>query len=158
MRKILIAAAAFGLTACQSSTGLDQRWAVPENISYAPELGVDLSQMARTNSGLYIQDLQVGTGPAAVAGNTIIVHYNGWLPDGTLFDSSYERNTPLQRMVGVGLLIRGWDEGLIGMQAGGRRKLVIRPSLAYGSNPPEGSLIPPLSTLIFEVEMRNVLP
>lgn len=152
-RTTLIAAAGLLLAACSSPSGPDMRWAVPENISYAAALDVDLSQMHRTESGLYMQDLVVGTGPAAVAGNTVSVHYNLWLPDGTLLESSHDRQ-PLQFMLGVGLVIRGWDEGLVGMQVGGRRKLVVRPSLAYGRKG-KGN-IPPMTTLVFDVEMVQI--
>jgi FKBP-type peptidyl-prolyl cis-trans isomerase FkpA len=157
MRSIRIAAAALVLAACSSTTEVDLRWADPATIDYAPQLGVDLLQMERRPSGLYVQDLEVGPGTVAVAGNTVVVHYTGWLPDGTVFDSSYEREKPLSFMLGVGLVIRGWDEGLVGMRVGGRRRLVVPPSLGYG-RPGSPPAIPPLATLVFDVHMINVQP
>jgi FKBP-type peptidyl-prolyl cis-trans isomerase FkpA len=142
------------LSACRSPSEPDTRWARPENIQFAAALNVDLAQMTKTASGLYIQDLRVGEGRAAAAGDSVRVHYNGWLPDGTVFDSSYERNQPITFMLGVGLVIPGWDEGLIGMKPGGRRKLVIRPELAYGRR--GKGPIPPLATLVFDVELIHV--
>jgi FKBP-type peptidyl-prolyl cis-trans isomerase FkpA len=152
MRAILILALAL-VGACSSPTAIDMRWANPETIQYDPSLSVDLSQMQQTASGLYIQDLQVGMGPVAEVGKTVYVAYRGWLPDGTLFDSR-ERSDPLHFRLGIGLVIRGWDEGLVGMQVGGSRRLVIRPELAYGRTPRPG--IPPMSTLVFDVELLNV--
>jgi FKBP-type peptidyl-prolyl cis-trans isomerase FkpA len=152
MRTILTLALVFA-SACSSPTAVDMRWANPESIQYDASLNVDLSQMRRTASGLYIQDLEIGTGPVAEVGKTVYVAYRGWLPDGTLFDSR-ERSEPLHFRLGIGLVIRGWDEGLVGMQVGGHRRLVIRPELAYGRSPRPG--IPPMSTLIFDVELLNV--
>jgi FKBP-type peptidyl-prolyl cis-trans isomerase FkpA len=96
----------------------------------------------------------VGSGPRAEVGRTVYVAYRGWLPDGTLFDSR-PRTDPLAFQLGVGFVIRGWDEGLVGMHVGGKRRLVIRPELAYGRNPPTGA-IPPMTTLVFDVELLNV--
>jgi FKBP-type peptidyl-prolyl cis-trans isomerase FkpA len=153
MRTTLILLTALTATACSGPTELDDRWAIPENILYAASLNISLPDMERTESGLYWQDLVVGTGSAAADGNTVTVHYTGWLPDGTMFETSRdERNQPLPPFpLGVGLVIRGWDEGIVGMRAGGKRKLVIRPELAYGRRGRES--IPPLATLIFEVEL-----
>jgi FKBP-type peptidyl-prolyl cis-trans isomerase FkpA len=155
MRKTLILTAATLVGGCSSPTEPDTRWATPETIAYAESLAIDLSVMNRTASGLYWQDLEVGTGATAVAGNTVRVHYTGWLPDGTMFDSSRTENKPLEFLLGVGLVIRGWDEGIMGMQVGGSRKLVIRPELAYGRT--GRGPIPPLATLIFEVELIHVV-
>jgi FKBP-type peptidyl-prolyl cis-trans isomerase FkpA len=157
MRTILVVlAAALVAAGCSSPTAIDMRWAVPENIEYDAALNIDLDQMQRTASGLYIQDVEVGTGARAEVGRMVYVAYRGWLPDATLFDSR-DRTEALGFRLGIGLVIRGWDEGLVGMQVGGKRRLVIRPELAYGTKPPAGSGIPPMSTLIFEVEMLNVL-
>jgi FKBP-type peptidyl-prolyl cis-trans isomerase FkpA len=155
MQKLLILAAALGLAGCSSSTAVDLRWAVPENIQFDPSLNINLTEMQRTASGLYIQDLEVGSGARAEAGRMVYVAYRGWLPDGTLFDSR-DRADPIAFRLGIGIVIRGWDEGLVGMQVNGKRRLVIRPELAYGRNPPQGSVIPPMSTLVFDVELVNV--
>lgn len=123
---------------------------------YAPTLGVDLSQMTRSGSGLYMQDLQEGTGDPIVMGDTVRAHYTGWLPDGTQFDSSHDRGDPIDVVdVGRASLIPGWNEGLIGMKQGGRRRLVIPPALAYGAagRPP---VIPPATTLVFDIEIVEI--
>jgi FKBP-type peptidyl-prolyl cis-trans isomerase FkpA len=122
--------------------------------TYAPALGVDLAQMTRTESGLHIHDLEVGTGNVAAAGDRVVVHYTGWLADGSRFDSSVGAS-PFEVVIGTGEVIRGWDEGIPGMRAGGRRRLVIPPALAYGAQG-AGGVIPPGATLIFDVELLEV--
>lgn len=129
----------------------------PADISYASSLGVDLSAMELQPSGLYIRDLQVGEGDPTVAGDVMVVHYSGWVNDGTLFDSSHSRNTPFAVPTGAGQVIAGWEEGLPGMRVGGVRQLVIPPQLAYGAQSPS-PLIPAGSVLIFEVELLEVNP
>ena len=109
-----------------------------------------------TSSGLKYQDLVMGNGPMAEEGTPVVVNYTGWLTDGTKFDSSYDPGRqPLPFTVGAGMVIRGWDEGVKGMRVGGKRKLTIPPDLAYGERgyPP---VIPPNSTLVFEVEFLGV--
>lgn len=103
--------------------------------------------------GLKIEDLAVGGGAEAVAGQTVSVHYTGWLVDGKKFDSSYDHGGPFSFALGASQVIKGWDEGVAGMKVGGKRKLTIPPELAYGSADVGGGLIPPNSTLIFEVEL-----
>jgi FKBP-type peptidyl-prolyl cis-trans isomerase FkpA len=126
----------------------------PEDLTYAPELGIDLDQMTRTSSGLYYQDVTVGTGTEATNGKTISVLYSGWLPRGTLFDSATDPGDPLIFQLGLGKVITGWDQGILGMKVGGVRKLVIPPSLGYGSR--ENGPIPANSTLVFRVELLAV--
>jgi FKBP-type peptidyl-prolyl cis-trans isomerase len=108
-----------------------------------------------TDSGLQYQDLVVGTGAEAKAGDTVSVHYTGWLTDGTKFDSSVDRNQPFQFTLGKGNVIKGWDEGVAGMKVGGKRRLTIPPSLGYGASG-AGGVIPPNATLIFEVELLAI--
>jgi hypothetical protein len=123
-------------------------------ITFAPALGVDLAKMTKTPSGLAYRDVRVGSGAAAAAGQTVSVHYTGWLPNGSKFDSSRDRNQPFDFPLGGGQVIRGWDEGVVGMRVGGRRLLVIPPGLAYG---PSGSdPIPPNATLVFDIELLAV--
>ena len=104
---------------------------------------------------LQIEDLKTGTGPAVKSGDNIIIHYKGTLTDGTKFDSSYDRGTPFETQIGVGQVIKGWDEGVIGMKVGGKRKLTIPPELGYGASG-AGNVIPPNATLIFEVELIGI--
>ncbi|NTV11141.1 MAG: FKBP-type peptidyl-prolyl cis-trans isomerase [Zoogloea sp.] len=108
-----------------------------------------------TESGLIIDELEVGTGTEAAAGRQVSVHYTGWLTDGTKFDSSKDRNEPFAFPLGMRYVISGWDEGVQGMKVGGRRKLTIPPQLGYGARG-AGGVIPPNATLVFEVELLDV--
>ncbi len=108
-----------------------------------------------TDSGLKHEDLSIGDGATAETGQSVTVHYTGWLENGTKFDSSLDRNDPFRFILGKGQVIRGWDEGVAGMQIGGKRKLTIPPQLGYGPSG-AGGVIPPNATLIFEVELLAV--
>jgi len=108
-----------------------------------------------TDTGLKYEDVVVGEGTTATAGQTVRVHYTGWLIDGTKFDSSLDRDDPFSFPLGKGRVIRGWDEGVQGMRVGGRRKLTIPPQLGYGRTG-AGGVIPPNATLIFEVELLEI--
>lgn len=109
-----------------------------------------------TASGLSIQDLVVGAGAEAAAGQTVTVHYTGWLQDGKKFDSSVDRGEPFVFPLGAHKVIKGWDEGVVGMKVGGKRKLIIPPDLGYGDRNVGNGLIPPNSVLVFEVELLKV--
>jgi FKBP-type peptidyl-prolyl cis-trans isomerase FkpA len=109
-----------------------------------------------TPSGLVYEDINLGEGEAASAGQQVSVHYTGWLTDGTKFDSSKDRNDPFDFPLGAGHVIRGWDEGVQGMKVGGVRKLTIPPQLGYGARG-AGGVIPPNATLVFEVELLKIL-
>lgn len=108
-----------------------------------------------TPSGLGIEDVSVGDGDEAVVGRLAVVHYTGWLTDGTKFDSSKDRNDPFAFPLGGRRVIAGWDEGVQGMKIGGVRKLTIPAELGYGARG-AGGVIPPNATLIFEVELLGV--
>jgi FKBP-type peptidyl-prolyl cis-trans isomerase FkpA len=108
-----------------------------------------------TPSGLEYEDITIGEGDTAQAGHFVTVHYTGWLTDGSKFDSSKDRNDPFQFSLGAGEVIRGWDEGVQGMQVGGVRKLTIPASLGYGARG-AGGVIPPNATLMFEVELLAI--
>jgi len=111
--------------------------------------------MPSTPSGLIVEDINIGEGAAAAAGQKVTVHYTGWLTNGAKFDSSKDRNDPFVFPLGGGRVIKGWDEGVQGMKVGGKRKLTIPPALGYGSRG-AGSVIPPNATLVFEVELLGV--
>jgi len=106
-------------------------------------------------SGLKYTDVAVGEGAEARAGQTVSVHYTGWLENGKKFDSSRDRNEPFGFRLGAGEVIKGWDEGVAGMKVGGKRKLTIPASLGYGPRG-AGGVIPPNATLIFDVELLGV--
>jgi len=103
-------------------------------------------------SELEIEDQIVGDGDEAVAGQTVEVHYTGWLTDGTKFDSSHDRNQTFSFKLGAGQVISGWDQGVAGMKIGGTRKLTIPPEMGYGERG-AGGIIPPNATLVFKVEL-----
>lgn len=118
---------------------------------------VDSKDFTTTASGLKYYDIKVGTGAEPVTGQTVTVHYTGWLEDGTQFDSSVDRDQPFSFVIGQGNVIPGWDEGVATMKVGGVRQLVIPAELAYGAQG-SGSVIPPNATLIFEVELLEIQP
>ena len=116
-------------------------------------------QETTTPSGLRYVDTKTGSGAAARAGQTAIVHYTGWLSEdgqkGRRFDSSRDRGEPFAFPLGGGRVIKGWDEGVVGMKPGGQRTLIIPPELGYGARG-AGGVIPPNATLVFEVELLGV--
>jgi FKBP-type peptidyl-prolyl cis-trans isomerase len=121
----------------------------------ADEGWAQVDQHRTTESGLQIADLYVGDGAEAVVGRSVEVHYTGWLrATGARFDSSRDRGVPLELLLGEGRVIRGWEEGLLGMRQGGKRQLVIPPELGYGDR--DLGVIPPGSTLVFDVELVSV--
>jgi FKBP-type peptidyl-prolyl cis-trans isomerase FkpA len=112
------------------------------------------SNMITTNSGLKYEDLSPGTGVEAKAGDTVDVHYTGWLTNGQKFDSSVDRGQPFSFKLGAGV-IKGWDEGVAGMKVGGKRKLTIPAALGYGARG-AGTAIPPNAELVFDVELLKI--
>ena len=111
--------------------------------------------MTTTASGLQYDDTVIGDGAQAKDGDTVSVHYTGWLEDNTKFDSSKDRNQAFSFKLGAGMVIKGWDEGVAGMKIGGTRKLTIPSELGYGARG-AGGVIPPNASLIFEVELLGI--
>ena len=107
-------------------------------------------------SGLQIEKLTAGTGEKPKSGDTVQVHYKGWLQDGTKFDSSVDRGQPFEFKLGAGKVIRGWDEGVAAMRVGDKVRLTLPPEMGYGARGAGGGLIPPNATLIFEVELLGI--
>lgn len=122
--------------------------------TFAPALGIDLSKMTKTASGLYFRDLTVGSGATVLVGKRISMHYVGWLIDGTQFDANPATATPFSFTVGTGQVIPGFDEGVRGMAIGGRRQLIIPPSLGYGST--AKGPIPANSILVFQIDLVTI--
>ncbi len=116
---------------------------------------VDAADYVTTTSGLKYHDFVVGSGATPTAGQQVVVHYTGWLLNGAKFDSSVDRGEPFAFNIGVGQVIPGWDEGVMSMQVGGKRQLVIPAALGYGARG-AGGVIPPNATLVFEVELLEV--
>jgi len=146
------------LTACGGGSGPEApnsalRPADPAQLFFSPELEVDLSQFEETGSGLYFRDIEIGDGPIARRTSRVWIHYVGWLPDGTVFDASLGGD-PYHLRLGGNEVIRGWNEGIVGMKRGGIRMLVVRPRLGYGSRG-RGD-IPPGATLVFRMELIDV--
>lgn len=154
---LLMAMMLSGCADAEPETEPGEGQTMDSEVTFAPELGVDLDQMQQTPSGLRYQILEEGTGQTATAGSEVAVHYTGWLPSGESFDSSVERGQPFVFGLGLGQgqVIQGWDEGVQGMKIGERRRLVIPPALAYGSRG-AGGVIPADATLVFDVELLEV--
>lgn len=121
-----------------------------ERVVFDSSLGIHLDAMSRRASGLYVQDLVTGTGAVATTGRTVVVRYTGWLPNATRFDSGEITVT-----LGTNKTIRAWEQGLLGMRVGGKRRLVVPPSLGYGAR--TAGDIPANAVLVFEMEVTSVL-
>jgi len=129
--------------------------AIPANPVGDANISKGNANVMTTDSGLQYEDIVVGEGESPKAGQMVTVHYTGTLTDGKKFDSSRDRNQPFQFKIGVGQVIKGWDEGVMSMKVGGRRTLTIPASLGYGARG-AGGVIPPNATLIFDVELLGV--
>ena len=144
---LVIAFVAILGVACGSSSDSDSETDSNSGVNMADET-------ITTASGLQIKTMIVGTGDKAEVGKTAVVHYTGWLLDGTKFDSSVDRGTPFEFPLGQGRVIKGWDEGVATMNIGGKVELIIPPDLGYGASG-AGGVIPPNATLKFEVEFLD---
>ena len=131
------------------------RWQAVSWVSMPIKASVLGAKAITTESGLRYEDTIIGNGPGPQPGQDVTVHYTGTLVDGTKFDSSLDRGQPFTFKIGVGQVIKGWDEGVMTMKVGGKRKLVIPPQLGYGARG-TGGVIPPNATLVFEVELLSV--
>ena len=137
----------FGLNGSAPASNTTDTMAIP---TAAPATAAP----ANTNEKLQIVDEKVGTGQAVKSGDTVEINYVGTLANGTKFDASADHGGPFTTKIGVGQVIKGWDEGVVGMKVGGKRKLTIPPSLGYGDQ--AAGSIPPNSTLIFQVELVGI--
>jgi peptidylprolyl isomerase len=131
--------------------------AAPRPVQPLPAAQPNTAQggLVTTQSGLQYLDQVVGNGPQPQPGQTLIVHYTGYLDNGTVFDSSLQRGQPFEFVLGAGQVIRGWEEGLATMRVGGKRRLIVPPELAYGAAG-AGGVIPPNARLTFDVELLGV--
>jgi peptidylprolyl isomerase len=152
---IIVAAIAVAVISASLGEFPPVREAVSSNDDKKGPTSVDDSKATKSNSGLKYVDIKEGTGPEAKVGSSVQVHYTGWLESGEKFDSSLDSGKPFPVTIGKSAVIKGWTEGLQGMKAGGKRKLIIPAELGYGAQgyPPR---IPGGATLIFEVEVLEV--
>jgi FKBP-type peptidyl-prolyl cis-trans isomerase FkpA len=148
---------AFCVSACGGAPSVGASSPAPQPIAgdierttFDPALGVRLDAMTKRASGMYVQDLTPGTGSVATRGRTVVVRYTGWLPSGKQFDSG-----EISVTLGTNKTIAAWEEGLLGMRVGGKRRLVVPPTLAYGSRG-AGDDIPPNAVLVFDMEVTSV--
>lgn len=128
---------------------------ITENNNLIAKKKMSDAKTVTTDSGLKYIELKQGTGATPKTGQTVVVHYTGTLEDGTKFDSSRDRGQPFSFKLGVGQVIKGWDEGISTMKVGERRQLIIPPELGYGARG-AGGVIPPNATLIFDVELLKI--
>jgi len=154
---VVLAVVAYAVTACAKKEQQTQSAAPAPAAAVSPaaDAPVATSKVVTTASGLKYEVLREGNGPVAKAGQTVSVHYTGWLTDGTKFDSSVDGGQPFDFPLGAGRVIKGWDEGVAGMKVGEKRKLTIPSDLGYGDHG-AGNLIPPGATLIFDVELLGI--
>ncbi|CAN5659817.1 FKBP-type peptidyl-prolyl cis-trans isomerase [soil metagenome] len=130
-----------------------------EEVQWAPSLGIDPADFSELTSGIWVRTDEEGSGPTAAVGNRIRTHYQGFLANGTRFDSSLEvpGTEPLDFTLGEGEMIQGFDLGARGMQVGGVRTVLIPSFLGYGARPPAGSPIPPNAWLVFEIHLVEIV-
>lgn len=145
----------FGLTLLLSACAQSPSTGQSSPVTTQGNKKMSAEKVVTAPSGLKYMDEVVGTGASPTVGQTVTVHYTGTLENGTKFDSSRDRNEPFSFRIGVGQVIKGWDEGVMGMKIGGKRKLIIPATLGYGARG-AGGVIPPNATLLFDVELLGV--
>jgi FKBP-type peptidyl-prolyl cis-trans isomerase FkpA len=152
---VLAVIAAVALGACTKKNKTEAQNQTQEATTIQGTTTAQSGQETAKTASVKTEDLKIGTGAEAASGKLVTVHYTGWLTDGKKFDSSLDRGQEFKFQLGAGQVIQGWDKGLVGMKVDGKRKLTIPPELAYGERgaPP---VIPPNSTLVFEVELKKV--
>lgn len=157
MRKLHFISAGLAVFALVAANSSVFAWPKHENDNAAQQvypLGPDADGFYTSSTGLKFKDVTKGEGPRPRAGQTVVVHYTGWLTNGQKFDSSVDRGQPFEFVLGSGKVIKGWDEGVKGMHIGGQRRLLIPPQLGYGEKGAPGS-IPPNAKLLFDIELLS---
>lgn len=157
VEKLIVALLLLAAVAIPACTQKEGKQPADQKVETAPAAGTPApaaGQTVTTPSGLKYLDLVVGSGSAPVPGKMVSVHYTGWLENGTKFESSHDTGRPIDFTIGAGQVIPGWDEGVMTMKVGGKRKLTIPPQLGYGAAG-AGDKIPPNATLVFEVELMD---
>lgn len=149
LRRLGLATTTVAFLACATSPS-----ATIANTTFAPSLGIDTTSMTSLRGGLWYRDLATGTGAEATRGSTVGVYYTGYFASGGEFEATRPPEEPVRFRLGSGEVIPGWDRGIAGMRVGGRRQLVIPPSLAYGANGTDR--IPPNAVLVFTIELADV--
>lgn len=149
-RRIVAVSALTLASACLSGESIAPEQSIEET-TFASALGVNLAASTRTTNGAYYRDIVVGTGAVVASGQDISIRYTGWLSNGAQFETNLSNSSPLKFKLGLGEVIDGFDEGLVGIRVGGKRQLIIPPSLGYG--PYNYGPIPGNSILVFTVEV-----
>lgn len=153
-RVLLCALPLLVMSACGDDTPTGSSDPDLTQVAFAPALGVNIATMTRVGTGVYIRDITVGTGAEVQAGRPLTARYRGWLANGTLFAENPAPNAPFPFTLGANGVIQGWEQGIPGMRVGGKRLLVIPPSLGYGNR--DYGRIPANSVLVFEVEILSM--
>ncbi len=154
LRVLALVGAMAAATACDKTTAPGVTAPTIEGTTFAPQLGVNLAAMTKTADGVYYRDLAVGTGAPIDTGSKVQVRYAGFLVDGSLFDQTKSTDAPFSFTLGTGAVIKGWDQGLVGMKVGGQRQLVIPPALGYGES--GTTSIPSNAILVFVITLVGV--